>query len=154
MSVLSRQFSVPDRSPRSQTPFGTAYPRSSASPACQTAPYLPIANGHHAFFLNHYMTCWAEVLRGAAKQSFEDRRDQAGAWSRECKSLHTRRELASLQNTHIARILVPILPRGFHMVSHCRNVGLNGRYPQPRIVLTDSQHVVHIKNRHRPLCSN
>ena len=62
--------------------LGTAYPRSSAS---SRANRLCLANRPWTSLRNHIPACWEEVLSGAAKQSFEDMRDQAGAWSRESR---------------------------------------------------------------------
>ena len=44
---------------------------------------LPLANRPHTCRRNPVLACWAEVLCGSAKRSFGDRRDQAGAWSRD-----------------------------------------------------------------------
>lgn len=62
--------------------LGTADPLSSVSLECQNAP---LANCLRTSFLNDILTSWVRVLCGSAEQSFEELRDQAGAWSRDCK---------------------------------------------------------------------
>ncbi len=69
--------------------FSHSVPSSRLGPHLLEAPLRPranrlsLANRPRTSLLDHVPACWAEVQRRSAKQSFEDRRDQAGAWSRE-----------------------------------------------------------------------
>src|SRR5262249_15894064 len=58
--------------------------------------------------------------------------------------------LSGLQDAHVARVLVPVLPRPFHVVGHRGDIRLDGRLPQPRIVPAHPHHVVHVENWRRP----
>ena len=68
--------------PRSQAP---AWDRISPKLRFARVPERSSRNPSSHFLSESHPTSGAEVLRGSAKQSFEDMRDQAGAWSREKK---------------------------------------------------------------------